>query len=545
MTHPGMNDSVKALIGPGSPFELEALADGRRIFRHAPRTLREFYARIGKRPQDAISLVMEDKCISLGVLFTAARTVATLCGRQRQSAHQPQRVALVFPNGPEFAAGLIGVTDAGAVAVLVPFEADVERISRYVAAADCDLVLTTTELAASLAGQVTCTCQPLSWIELTASVADPAGVYADITPESEALIAFTSGSSGTPKAAIISHRALLTGLWNMMLAGAWTARRNRQLEGGPSTARPGGGPSSSLLAGPLTHVGGYTHLLLSLNTSTRIVLLPRWEAALAAELACREEVKSLAGATPRMIRELLGAPLPKGRELTIESFGVHGSALRGSLVREILERLPGARFSTGYGLTETSGSIAVTAGAELMARPDSCGPVLPTVDIEVVDAEGRVLPPGEIGEIQLCGAMLFSGYRGEVSATKSDEAWFATGDIGMLGEGGFLTLLERGADTVMVGARGVYCAQVEKYLDAERCGEEVIAVGATGGRHLIVGVVSRRVDLDVEALRHKIGRAFGLPAEDITVVCEPDFPRTGSGKIDRHALTGLVRKGVA
>src|SRR5690606_16520574 len=151
-----------------------------------------------------------------------------------------------------------------------------------------------------------------------------------------------SGSSGTPKAAIISHRALLTGLWNMMLAGAWTARRNRQLEGRASTARPGGGPPSSLLAGPLTHVGGYTHLLLSLNTSARIVLLPSWEAVLAAKLACREEVKSLAGATPRMIRELLGVPLPEGRKLTIESFGLHGSALRSSLVREIRERLPGA-----------------------------------------------------------------------------------------------------------------------------------------------------------------------------------------------------------
>lgn len=539
-----MNDSVKALIGPGSPFELEALADGRRIFRHAPRTLREFYARIGKRSQDAIALVMEDRCISLGVLFTAARTVATLCGRQRQSARQPQRVALVFPNGPEFAAGLIGVTDVGAVAVLVPFEADVERMARYVAAADCDLVLTTTKLATNLAGQVTCTCLPLSWIKLTASVADP-GIYADITPESEALIAFTSGSSGTPKAAIISHRALLTGLWNMMLAGAWTARRNRQLEGGPSAARPGGSPPCSLVAGPLTHVSGYTHLLLSLNTSARIVLLSRWEAALAAELACREQVKSLAGATPRMIRELLGVPLSEGRELTIESFGVHGSALRGGLMREIRERLPGARFSTGYGLTEASGSIAVTAGAELMARPDSCGPVLPTVDIEVVDAEGRVLPTGEAGEIHLCGAMLFSGYLGEESGTKPDKSWFVTGDIGVLGEDGFLTLLERGADAVMVGTRDVYCAEIEKYLDAERCGQEVIAVGTMGGRHLLLGVVSKRADLDVEALRHKIQRAFSIPAEDITVVCEPDFPRTSSGKINRHALTELVREGAA
>jgi long-chain acyl-CoA synthetase len=549
-----VDELLRALTGAGSPFELLIRPGEPPTFRHAPATLRDLYARVRKRPKEGVVLVVDDLRLTLARLLEAAGEIRANCEQWIGRIKHPGRIAIVLPDGPEFAAALIGVTDAGLASVLVPYGRDVSTLAGYIDSGKCDMVLTTAELFDALAGVISCPCSVVPWkamaIDSDASTSDrprPEAVgEMEISPDSGAIIAFTSGSSGRPKPVLVSHRALITGLWNMMLAGAWTAKRNRRLDDSPPPARSAGGQPCSLLAAPFTHVGGYSHLLLSLATGSKVVTTSGWNPIHVAELACREDAKSLAGATPRMILELLDAPKPGGTLLPIESFGVHGSALRRGLVDEIRRRVPGARFSTGYGLTETSGSIAATGGAELLSMPETCGPVLPTVEIEVLDEDGRVRTPGHAGEIRVRGAMLFDGYDPAAlpGGGKRGGDWFLTGDIGVLDRDGYLTLLERGTATIRAGARGLYCADIERHIDSGQWGEEIVAVGTDEGQQLVIGILSRR-PVDTAGLKLQLEQEFRIPGDRIAIFCRSELPRTSSGKIDRQALLALFQKAMA
>jgi long-chain acyl-CoA synthetase len=536
-----MDELLHSLVSAGSPFELQELNRAGRIFRHAPTTLRDLYARQRKRAQETPILVCDGSRYTLAKLFTTAAVIGVECRNQCKSGVERPRIAIVLPNGLEFAASLVSITDSGSIAVLVPYDTDLSRMSLCITQADCHLVITTADICDALAKEVHCPVMALKegmWMDAEAAPS----VEVDISPDAEAIIAFTSGSSGHPKAAVISHRALITGLWNMMLAGAWTSKRNRKLEDAGPATRPAGGSLCSLLASPMSHVSGYTHFLLSLAMSSRVAMLPSWNATTAANLACREDAKTLVGATPRMILDLLEVPLAPGQALPIESFGIHGAALRRGIVDEIRNRVPAARFSTGYGLTETCGSIASTAGAELLSLVDTCGPVLPTVEIQIIDQEGRERLRGQPGEICVRGAMLFEGYyqRAAPSLRRSISDWFPTGDIGILDAQGFLTLLERGSDTINAGPQGLYCSDIEKYLDNARWGDEVVAVGGRDGHHLLVGIESKRSNLDLGELERELEQVFLLKRESITIVCRSELPRTSSGKVDRRALAQLI-----
>lgn len=545
-----MDELLSALTSNGSPFELSIRSDGAPNFRHAPLTLRDLYGRVRKRPQDTVVLVVDSTRVTLAELLRAADRFGANCMKRRSGRPQTGRVAIVLPNGLEFIAALIGVTEAGLAAVLVPYDTDVAAVSVHIDAVACDLVVTTPELSHALAGLVACPCEVAVWdevkaMESPAPIKERSAAPVDemvIRPEGAAIIAFTSGSSGRPKPVLISHRALIAGLWNMMLAGAWTAKRNRRLEEATASPppRPVGGQPCSLLIAPLTHVSGYSHFLLSLATGGRIVITASGNALHMARLACQEVVKSLVGATPRLILEILDAPVSAGAVLPIEFFGIHGSALRKGLVDEIRMRVPSAKFSTGYGLTETSGSIAATGGAELLALPETCGPVLPTVEIEIVGEDGEARPPGSAGEIRVRGAMLFDGYYGTstVAGGRDDLGWFLTGDIGVLDRSRYLTLLERGSATIRVGSRGLYCSDIEKYIDNGQWGDEIVAVGAEGGQQLVIGILSRR-RVDTKGLKLQLHHEFRIPGDSITIICRSELPRTSSGKIDRRALLAL------
>jgi acyl-CoA synthetase (AMP-forming)/AMP-acid ligase II len=495
-------------------------------------------------------LVHDDRRISLAELLRKAGDIGEICLRYGGTRAR-RRIAVILPNCPALAAAIVGITDTGSIAILVPYDTNLHRLSQYLSMTDCDAVLTTSELAGPLfrtsgvpsraiAWEASIASESISVVNDSAPTAGASGIAAH-DPDDPAIITFTSGSSGKPKAVVVSHRAQITGLWNMILASAWTARRNRQLEGVSSGSRSASTPCSLLIA-PLTHVGGYAQLLLAVTMSGRLVLMSQWNARRACDLAYREGATALAGATPAMIRELFA--LTADRPLPFESFGIHGTAFRRSLIEEIRKRVPGARFSTGYGMTETSGSIAATAGAELLLRPDVCGPVLPTVDIEIVDADGRQKPPGHAGEIRVRGAMLFSGYQqaGSQFRPRTPQAWYHTGDVGVLDEDGFLTLMERSSDAIKMGSHGVHCSKIERYLDGERYGNEVVAVGAEDGKRLLVGIAAPRMDIDESLLKHRLNEVFEIPEDCITVLCRPDFPRTASGKIDRRELAALAER---
>jgi long-chain acyl-CoA synthetase len=308
-----------------------------------------------------------------------------------------------------------------------------------------------------------------------------------------ALIAFTSGSTGHAKGVVLTHRGLLHGLMNMMLGAALNAEgRGRD---GKANIPPG--LPVSLLAAPFSHIAGFSQFLLMMHVGGRIVLLPEPDSHAARRLVHEETVTSLAGFGPDMIAELLDVP----QELqSLRSIGIHGCSLTPTLLGDITAALPGANVCTGYGMTETAGSVCVISGATLLERPRSCGRSLPALDLLIL-RDGTEAPAGEVGEIAVRGAMLTPGYLGPggTLVPAARDGWFRTGDLGCRDESGFLYVTDRAGNAFP-------CSAIEAGVLATRLTREVAAFGIPtpeGGAKLVNGFSSGREVL--------LGRSVSTP----------------------------------
>jgi acyl-CoA synthetase (AMP-forming)/AMP-acid ligase II len=326
---------------------------------------------------------------------------------------------------------------------------------------------------------------------------------------------------------------------NMMLGGAIASQRStrrKTTSNGPARSTT----ACTLLLAPFSHVSGYAQLLLMMYVSGRIVLLERWHMPYVLSLIERERVRSFCGATPANLRELTRADRSTYDISSVSAFQIHGAALHGNLIAELKLEFPDATISTGYGLTETSGSICVAAGADLLNRPESCGEVLPGVDIRLVDPCGSDVPPGARGEILLRGAMTMQGYCGlSADAPVVANGWLRTGDVARLDSQGYLYVLARRDEMLTVAGTQITSLDVERAAASYEGVDEAAALGAvrsTDGEQLILAVTLKgHSSLNAEELHTHIHRCLGTPIP-LRVLVHDRFPRTASGKIDRQTL---------
>jgi acyl-CoA synthetase (AMP-forming)/AMP-acid ligase II len=174
---------------------------------------------------------------------------------------------------------------------------------------------------------------------------------------------------------------------------------------------------------------------------------------------------------------------------SLQGLGGGGAPLQPDLVKKIDDALPNGVPSTGYGLTETCGILTANSSALYLMKPESCGPLVPTVDGKVIDEIGNELPQGERGQLLVKGPIVIQGYinRPEATAEAIQDGWFNTGDIARIDADGFVYIVDRAKDMVLRGGENVYCSEVENAMyhhDAvaeaavfavpdERLGEEV------------------------------------------------------------------------
>jgi acyl-CoA synthetase (AMP-forming)/AMP-acid ligase II len=243
---------------------------------------------------------------------------------------------------------------------------------------------------------------------------------------------------------------------------------------------------------PLFHVTACNCILHPATlVSGRVVMMYKWDAGRALELIERERVTNFSG-VPTMSRELLLHPdWPHRDTSSLVGMGGGGAALQRDLVGKIDDALKNGVPSTGYGLTETHGIVTANSARSFVAKPESAGPIVPTLEAKLVDDEGHDIEPSPTAIGQLCvrGAVVIKGYlnRPEATADAIRNGWFNTGDIARIDDEGFVFIVDRAKDMVLRGGENVYCSEVETaiYLhDAiaeaavfgvpdERLGEEV------------------------------------------------------------------------
>ena len=383
------------------------------------------------------------------------------------------------------------------------------------------------------------------------AVADPSTAPdslpdAAIDADDDALIFYTSGTTGSPKGAQLTHRAVVHNLLNMIFLTACSdaARARRMARSGDSGPLPEAPAVVAMLPVPLFHVTGCNCVLHTVTIAGGcLVMMYRWDAAEALRLIERESVTVFTG-VPSMSREMLQHP-DWGRTNTssLRSMGGGGAAIPTDLVRRIDDRLSEGQPGVGYGLTETAGVATAISNEFYVANPSSVGPLVPTMEARIVDEHGTTLDPGQRGELLLRGPNVMKGYLNRPDAT--DEAivdgWFRTGDIAEMDADGWIYIKDRIKDIVIRGGENIPCSEVEEALyeldqiaeaavfglPDERLGEEVAAaVVLVGG-----------TELDETALaEHLEGRLARFKHPRRVWFLDEPLPRNANGKFLKREL---------
>lgn len=374
---------------------------------------------------------------------------------------------------------------------------------------------------------------------------------ATIDPDDDACIFYTSGTTGFPKGAQLTHRGSIHNLLDLAfmaaVSGLAASKAGVSGAGLPTLdADTGDAPQNVFMAPtPLFHVTANNCLLHPATlTGSRLVLTYKWDAARAIELIERERVTTFSG-VPTMSREMLLHPDWETRDTSsLVGMSGGGAAVQPDLVEKIDKTLKGGGPGTGYGLTETHGIVTANSGALYVSKPASCGRVVPCLDAKLVDEAGEeVSGPGVRGELCVRGPVVIKGYlnRPEATAEAIPNGWFHTGDIAEIDEDGFVFIVDRAKDMVLRGGENVYCSEVEAAIYTHPDVAEAAVFGVPDDRlGEIVGVAIVRTPgsgLDEAGLGEYLAdrlAKFKIP-ERVWFLDEP-LPRNASGKFLKREL---------
>lgn len=408
---------------------------------------------------ERVHLIQDER--SLGFAAFHAAVLAQSARLTRHGARAGDRIFLIGWNSPEWVINFWACLHAGAIPVLANAWWSAAEIAQGMALIQPALTLADAAVAARLPQGTKCAPWSAQDADLAAAATpDSAGTTPPADPaarseEDTALIIFTSGTSGQPKAVVLSHRAVLARL-HMTLAV--TKKLPHQTDRNPATA-----PTDvTLLTGPLFHVGGMQGLLRAVMTGDTLVLSSgRYDPGAVLALIERHKVRRW-NAVPTMVSRLLDHPDLARRDLSsLKSISIGGAPVTPELMRRIRTSLPmvSPRIPTGYGLTENGGQATAAAGSEDIAQLGSTGRPLACVEVKFLEHPG--LPEGEI---LLRSPTQMSGYFGLAESPIDAEGWLHTGDLGRLDERGQLWITGRSKDMIIRGGENIAPAAVERAL---------------------------------------------------------------------------------
>ncbi|MGZ6966051.1 MAG: class I adenylate-forming enzyme family protein, partial [Acidimicrobiia bacterium] len=360
-----------------------------------------------------------------------------------------------------------------------------------------------------------------------------------IDEDDPAVILYTSGTTGRPKGAVNTHRNIAAALGLSFFHGARMAMLN--------PASPDALPPCQLVTSPLFHVSGLhmTAVAYLVGGVRSIWTVGKFDPRVVMELIERERITHWSY-TATMLHRVVSHPALGDYDLTsLRSGGGGGSTFSPALQRRAKEALPnlGSTMGVGYGQTECAARATLTSGEELNRFPESAGRPLPTVQLEIRDAFGAVVPDGVEGEIHLRGPMVMPGYWRRPEATAEvigAGRWLRTGDIGRL-EGGRLYLASRRRDLIIRGGENIYPVEIENRLEEH---PRVAEVAILPVEHEELGQEVRAVVVPVAGATVSESELASWCAETLSYYKVPahweirsePLPRNASGKVVKQVL---------
>jgi fatty-acyl-CoA synthase len=467
-----------------------------------------------------------------------ARATALADALARRGVGFGDRVMILMLNRTEFIEAMLAANQLGAIAVPVNFRLTPPELAFLVE--DCEARVVITEpVLADVAGAVRAIAPLLETVvvaggatedglvgyeDLLAEQGTPHEVV-DIPNDHPALIMYTSGTTGRPKGAVLTHTNLTGQTMTMLFTNG--ADLNTDV---------------GFIGVPLFHIAGIGNLLvgLTLGLPTVINTLGAFDPGQLLDLLEAEKVTSVF-LVPAQWQVVCAMQQAQPRDLKLRVISWGAAPASDTLLRTMAETFPDCKILAAFGQTEMSPVTAMLLGDDAIRKLGSVGRVIPTVSARVVDDDMKDVPVGEVGEIVYRAPTLMAGYWNRPDATAEAFAggWFHSGDLVRMDEEGYIWVVDRKKDMIISGGENIYCAEVENVLAAhpeiveaavigrphEKWGEVPVAVVAISGQLLSLQ------DLD-EFLTQRLARYKHPKGLEIVEA----LPRNPSGKVLKTEL---------
>ena len=489
---------------------------------------------VDPHPADRVALISRGETTTYGTLRDQ---VAALRGGLLGLGLQPgDRLALLAGNNWYFVASYLAGLGAGLVVVPLNPQAPAPELQYELASTGARAVVVTPAAAQAFADLDRDALPDLEIVIETVGVELPAAVVLDDLLGSDpvaiidrqaddlAVLMFTSGTAGAPRAAMLTHGNLMANLEQVQAAGARQQSEDEVVFG--------------LL--PMFHIFGLNVMLdLSLLAGSSVLLIERFDPSSAVEAIERHEVTVVSG--PPTMWSALAALGDVSSSMRSVRLAVSGAArLPPEVVAAVRANL-GLELSEGYGLTETAPVVTSATGTD--APTGSIGPVLGGIEMRLVDADGTDALVGDSGEIWVRGPNVFKGYWNDPDATAAaltTDGWLRTGDVGVVDDDGFVFLVDRVKDLIIVSGFNVYPAEVEEVLIEHPAIAQAAVVGVphphTGEAVKAYVVLEPTVSADEDDIitfcTDRLAR-YKCPSKIMFVA---ELPHNISGKLLRRSL---------
>jgi acyl-CoA synthetase (AMP-forming)/AMP-acid ligase II len=488
-------------------------------------TVPELVARSARRAPDAPALAFEEDRRTFGELEERSERLAAALGAR--GVEPGDHVAMLQYNGIEFVEAFLAIQKLGACAVPVNFRLSREEVDYVLADSGATLAIADPELAPRAGAVETIVVGPDYEEALAAAPAERRAH--EVMGEDLAFLMYTSGTTGRPKGAMLSHQNLVVNTTNWLY-------------------EVGARPDDVWLSGlPLFHIGGLNGILPFLHLGALAVIEPSggFDPAQSIARLARDHV-SMCFFVPTQWQEICAHPAVATVDRERLRKAMWGASQAPLPTLELLAAtFPSVEIVNAFGQTEMSSNTCFLRGEDAIRKMGSVGRPALGVEARIVDESGEDVPPGEVGEIVYRGPTVMQGYHGKPEATAEAFAggWFHSGDLVREDEEGFIYVVDRLKDMLISGGENVYPAEVERALIEHPAVAEVAVVGVPHPRWVEtpLAVVVPAADAEVseeELIEHCRERLAGYKKPSAVVFVDI-LPRNAAGKVLKRELRDL------
>ena len=526
--------------GPGGALRVERHFDGRsfRCFSDRPPHIDAMFRARVARFAAREALVADGRRIAYGELDGLVDRMAG--NLARRGIDSGDRIALLLGNCPEFLIAVLACARLGAIAMPVGTRQRGPELEYLLNDSGAAALIFESEFAANLPAPAAVPAlrhrivvgAAVTGAEPVAALLEPAPppAAAVIGEEDTAIILYTSGTTGKPKGAMLSHLNVVHSLIHFTRCMQLTEA------------------DRAMLAVPAAHVTGTVAILLTtLYGGGCTIMLRTFRARDFLELAARERITFTCMVPAMYILCLMDSEFD-GFDLSawrVGSFG--GAPMPEATIDTLARKLPNLVLSNAYGATETTSPTTLMPLGQNLDHRDSVGQVVPCGEVRVVDEQGRPVPPGMPGELWIRGPMVVKGYwnKPEANAASFTDGFWHSGDIGSMDEAGFVRVFDRLKDMINRGGYKIFSAEVENALAYHPGVVECAVVGRPDpvlGERVQAFILPKSAEVTAEAIRRFCAERmadYKVP-EIVEFVTEP-LPRNANGKVQKALLRDRVR----